>query len=330
MVSWAFRVHGFEKNLNEPEFNPFSNNPTQSPMKPANASPILEAIDITKRYGAITAVDHLSLSVPHGICYGLLGPNGAGKTTLVEIIEGIIVPTSGRILYQGNPRTSSFFEHIGIMFQQTALLALMSVHETLATFKALYPRSMDLDELIRLCYLDDIRNQMNDKISGGQRQRLLLALSLVNQPDLLFLDEPSTGLDPQARRNLWDIVQGVKQQGKTIILTTHYMEEAEQLCDVVAIMDHGRIIAEGRPEQLIKKHTQGINILLPLQAVDRVVRLPSADMTLLGDRVIIQVRDMNETVQRLLADGVDLSSMVVQSPTLETVFLNLTGRQLRE
>ena len=300
------------------------------PNEPMNDTPILEAIDISKRYGALTAVDHLSLSVPHGICYGLLGPNGAGKTTLVEIVEGIIMPTAGRILYQGSPRTNSFFERIGIMFQQTALLAFMTVYETLATFKALYPRSMDIDELIRLCSLEDIRNQINDKISGGQRQRLLLALSLINQPDLLFLDEPSTGLDPQARRNLWDIVASVKQQGKTIVLTTHYMEEAEQLCDVVAIMDHGRIIAEGPPERLIKQHTEGINILLPLDTADRVAQLPSSRVARLGDKAIIQVRDMNETIQKLLADGVDLSNMVVQSPTLETVFLNLTGRQLRE
>jgi ABC-2 type transport system ATP-binding protein len=293
-------------------------------------TPILEAIEITKRYGSITAVDHLSLSVPHGVCYGLLGPNGAGKTTLVEIIEGIIMPSSGRVLYQGIQRTASFFERIGIMFQQTALLAFMSVHETLSTFKALYPRSMDLEELIRMCSLSDIRNQINDKISGGQRQRLLLALSLINQPDLLFLDEPSTGLDPQARRNLWDIVESVKQQGKTIILTTHYMEEAEQLCDIVAIMDHGRIIAEGSPEQLIKKHTRGVNIILPRESVGDDSKIPPTSRLAVGDRIVIQVEDMNNAIQELLAGGVDLTHMAVQSPTLETVFLNLTGRQLRE
>jgi ABC-2 type transport system ATP-binding protein len=293
--------------------------------------PILEAIDIVKRYNStVTAVDNLSVSIPQGICYGLLGPNGAGKTTLVEIIEGIIDPTSGRILYQGRPRTGSFFERIGIMFQQTALLSFMNVYETLTTFQSLYPSSMDIEELIRLCYLEDIRKQLNDKISGGQRQRLLLALALINQPDLLFLDEPSTGLDPQARRNLWDIVESVKQQGKTIILTTHYMEEAQQLCDIVAIMDHGRIIAEGPPSQLIQQHTQGINILLPRDAAGDIAKLPASEVTSLDGRIIVQVKDMNATVKNLLAAGIDLSTMMVQSPTLETVFLNLTGRRLRD
>jgi ABC-2 type transport system ATP-binding protein len=294
-------------------------------------TPILEAIDIVKQYnGALTAVDGLSISIPQGICYGLLGPNGAGKTTLVEIIEGIIDPTSGRILYQGKPRTSSFFEKIGIMFQQTALLSFMSVYETLTTFQSLYRSSMDVEDLIRLCYLEDIRKQLNDKISGGQRQRLLLALALINQPDLLFLDEPSTGLDPQARRNLWDIVEGVKQQGKTIFLTTHYMEEAQQLCDIVAIMDHGRIIAQGPPEQLIQQHTQGINILLPPDAADGIAELPVSEVTVSDSQIIVQVKDMNATIKNLLSVGIDLSTMTLQSPTLETVFLNLTGRHLRD
>ncbi|RJQ87961.1 MAG: ABC transporter ATP-binding protein [Desulfobacteraceae bacterium] len=292
--------------------------------------PIIEANNITKRYGALTAVENLDLKVPSGVCFGLLGPNGAGKTTLVEIIEGIIAPTSGRILYQGKPRTASFFERIGIMFQQTALLSFMSVYETLRTFQSLYPQYVDIEELIQMCSLEEIRKQLNDKISGGQRQRLLLALALINQPALLFLDEPSTGLDPQARRNLWDLVEGVKQQGKTIILTTHYMEEAQQLCDVVAIMDHGRIIAEGPPEELIKQHTQGINIILPADAAGSVSEWPMAEAAAVNNRIIIQVKDMNATIQKLLAAGIDLSRMDVQSPTLETVFLNLTGRQLRD
>jgi ABC-2 type transport system ATP-binding protein len=293
-------------------------------------TPILEAIEITKRYGTVTAVDHLNLAVPKGVCFGLLGPNGAGKTTLVEIIEGIIAPTSGHVLYQGRPRAASFFERIGIMFQQTALLSFMTVQETLATFQSLYPHSIDIEELIRLCYLEDIRKQLNDKISGGQRQRLLLALALVNQPDLLFLDEPSTGLDPQARRNLWDIVANIKRQGKTIILTTHYMEEAEQLCDIIAIMDHGQMIAQGSPAQLIDQYTEGMHIDLPAECMVNVSELPAADITVLDERAVIQVHDMNRVVQRLLAAGVDLTHMTVHSPTLETVFLNLTGRQLRD
>lgn len=291
---------------------------------------ILEAVGVTKRYGPLTAVDDLTLSVQPGVCLGLLGPNGAGKTTLVEIIEGIITPSAGQVLYRGQPRNASFREKIGIMFQQTALLGFMNVQETLRTFQSLYPRTMEIETLIRLCYLEDIRKQMNDKISGGQRQRLLLALALINQPELLFLDEPSTGLDPQARRNLWDIVQNVKREGKTIILTTHYMEEAQQLCDIVAIMDHGRIIALGSPEQLIAQYTQGIHIILPADSVKHLPSQGPLAAQAVDDRGVIQVKDMNLAVQRLIEAGVDLTHMVVETPTLETVFLNITGRQLRD
>jgi ABC-2 type transport system ATP-binding protein len=216
------------------------------------------------------------------------------------------------------------------MFQQTALLAFMNVYETLAAFHALYHKAYDLEALIRLCYLDDIRKQLNDRISGGQRQRLLLALALINKPQLLFLDEPSTGLDPQARRNLWDIVNRVRQEGRTIILTTHYMDEAQQLCDIVAIMDNGKIIAQGTPQALIDRHTQGINILLPPENADIITSKTPFEVTLLADRVIVKVTDMNLAIQTLLEAKVDLTHMGVQSPNLETVFLNLTGRKLRE
>ncbi len=291
---------------------------------------IIEAVDITKQYGKITAVDHLSLAVPQGICFGLLGPNGAGKTTLIEIIEDIISPTSGTVLYQGQNRTSTFREQIGIMFQQTALLAFMTVHETLRTFQSLYSQSHDIDELIALCHLGDIRQQMNDKISGGQRQRLLLALALINKPNLLFLDEPSTGLDPQARRNLWDIVHTVKQQGKTIILTTHYMEEAQQLCDEIAIMEHGKILVQGTPGELISQYGGGINILLPRKSMMNDLDKIPFDTELRGHHLVIRVDEMNQAVDALLNAGVDLTHMEVQAPNLETVFLNLTGHRLRD
>ncbi|MCJ8502005.1 ABC transporter ATP-binding protein [Desulfatitalea alkaliphila] len=298
-------------------------------MKTTTA-PILECRGIIQRYGRLTAVDDLSLAVPPGICFGLLGPNGAGKTTLIEILEDIIRPTAGEVFYLGKPRTSLFRQQIGIMFQQTALLAFMTVQETLATFHKLFDKAYDLEELIRLCHLDDIRKQLNDKISGGQRQRLLLALALINQPELLFLDEPSTGLDPQARRNLWDIVHQVRSQGKTIILTTHYMDEAQHLCDIVSIMDHGRIIATGSPQQLIARHTRGINITLPPDAAEAITSNAIFQVNRLADRVVLQVTDLNRAIQALLEASVDLTHMSVQSPTLETVFLNLTGRKLRE
>jgi len=293
-------------------------------------TPIIEAVDVTKQYGNLTALDHLNLAVPQGGCFGLLGPNGAGKTTLIEIIEDIIEPTSGRILYQGRSRTAAFREQIGIMFQQTALLAFMNVQETLTTFQSLYSRSYDLGYLIELCHLGDIRHQQNDKISGGQRQRLLLALALINRPSLMFLDEPSTGLDPQARRNLWDIVNNIKSQGKTLILTTHYMEEAHQLCDRVAIMDHGQVIAQGTPNELISRYGGGIHILLPEDSCSAVSgRLPFETQT--SDHTIhIKVDEMNRAIHTLIEAGVDLGHMQVQVPSLEAVFLNLTGRRLRD
>jgi len=292
--------------------------------------PIIEAIDITKQYGAVVAVKNLSLRVPKGCCFGLLGPNGAGKTTLMEIIEDIISPASGQIRFQGQPRTASFREQIGIMFQQTALLAFMTVYETLSTFKSLYRHQAEIQPLMDLCHLNEIRNQLNDKISGGQRQRLLLALALINRPDLLFLDEPSTGLDPQARRNLWDIVDTIKQQGRTIILTTHYMEEAQHLCDEVAIMDQGQIVVQGPPEDLIARHCKGLTIVLPKDSLEQIPTPLPFEATTVADRLLIKSEDIKSVVRALLQAGVDLTHMSVQTPNLETVFLNLTGRHLRD
>jgi ABC-2 type transport system ATP-binding protein len=295
-----------------------------------NNIPIIEAVDVTKQYGQLTAVDHLNLSVPQGGCFGLLGPNGAGKTTLIEIIEDIIAPTSGQVLYLGKARTASYREQIGIMFQQTALLSFMTIEETLTTFQSLYSISYDIEELIELCRLNDIRHQLNDKISGGQRQRLLFALALINQPNLIFLDEPSTGLDPQARRNLWDIIESVKAQGKTILLTTHYMEEAQHLCDDVAIMDHGKIIARGSPNRLIDAHGGGLSIVLPKSEYGIAVEQMPYHIKKTDGRFEIRIEDMNLVIGHLLKAGVDLTRMRVQTPNLEKVFLNLTGRRLKE
>jgi ABC-2 type transport system ATP-binding protein len=295
-----------------------------------NNIPIIQAVEITKKYGKLMAVDHLNLAIPQGSCYGLLGPNGAGKTTLIEIIEDIIEPTSGRVLYRGSRRTAAFREQIGIMFQQTALLNFMTVEETLATFQSLYSLSYEIGYLIDLCHLGDIRHQQNDKISGGQRQRLLLALALINRPSLIFLDEPSTGLDPQARRNLWDIVNEIKAQGKTIILTTHYMEEAHQLCDQVAIMDNGQIIAQGPPNDLISQYGGGIHIVLPEESCAAVSGQLPFEIVTADHTIQIKVDEMNRAVETLIRAGVDLNRMQVQVPSLEAVFLNLTGRRLRE
>ena len=291
---------------------------------------LLEVINLVKKYNSLVAVNGASFSVEKGVCFGLLGPNGAGKTTTIEVIEDVIRPTSGDIIYKGKPRTASFKDEVGIQFQTTSLLSFLTVRETLETFQSLYRKTADIDKLVEMCHLGDFQHQYNDKISGGQRQRFLLAMALINQPELLFLDEPSTGLDPQARRNLWDLIQQIKKEGRTIILTTHYMEEAQYLCDEIAIMDYGKIIARGTPQELIKQHSPEITVIVPagniVHALDR-LPLPYRKV---NHSVEIKTSDVNSCVDLLISLGVDLANLTVRSPSLESVFLNLTGRQLRE
>ena len=211
----------------------------------------LEARNLVKQYPGVLAVDGVSFSVPEGTCFGLLGPNGAGKTTTVEIIEGVTRATSGEVYYYGEIAGDRFRQETGIQFQNTALQDHITVQETLEMFQALYERKADLEHVIEQCSLGDLLDRDNRKLSGGQRQRLLLAVALVNQPKLVFLDEPTTGLDPQARRNFWTLVKNIRAEGATIVLTTHYMDEAHVLCDEIAIMDEGKIITQGSPEQLL-------------------------------------------------------------------------------
>ena len=291
---------------------------------------LLEVKNLVKRYGRTEAVRGVSFSIPQGTCVGLLGPNGAGKTTTIEVIEDIIAPTEGEILYKGRPRTDTFRAEVGILFQQTALLSFLTVHETLTTFQKLYTKTADLQELIAMCHLQDFLNQYNDRISGGQRQRFMLALALVNKPELVFLDEPSTGLDPQARRNLWEIVENIKAGGRTIVLTTHNMEEAQALCDEIAIMDDGRIIARGSPAELIKRHCGGVTVELPMTSFNPSLPPLSVPFQVVQDRIEVMTDDLNGFVAELVAKNVNLKDMAVRSPNLEDVFLTLTGRQLRE
>jgi ABC-2 type transport system ATP-binding protein len=291
---------------------------------------ILEVKNLVKRYKSITAVDGVSFAIAEGACFGLLGPNGAGKTTTVEIIEEIIAPTSGQVLFDGGPRGPAFCQQVGIMFQKTALLDYLTVAEALETFQGLYPTSTDLAALMELCHLHEIKKRYHDRLSGGQRQRLLLALALINQPRLIFLDEPSTGLDPQARQDLWRIIQCLKAEGRTVVLTTHYMEEAQTLCDDIAIMDNGRIIARGSPRQLIERHCYGFSVILPAGTLDP-DRCPArCFLHQRGDHQEIQARDLNDCLAGLLAAGVNLNQIAVRSPNLEDVFIKLTGRHLRE
>ncbi|MGB5750277.1 MAG: ABC transporter ATP-binding protein [Desulfobacterales bacterium] len=291
---------------------------------------LLEVNNLVKKYKTVAAVNGASFNVEQGICFGLLGPNGAGKTTTIEVIEDVIPPTAGDIFYKGKPRTASFKDEVGIQFQTTSLLSFLTVRETLETFQSLYRNAADIDNLVELCHLGEFQHQYNDRISGGQRQRFLLAMALINQPELLFLDEPSTGLDPQARRNLWDLIQQIRQEGKTIILTTHYMEEAQYLCDEIAIMDYGKIIARGTPQELIKQHSPEMTVILPINSLDHTVdRLP-LPYRKVHDTVEIKTKDVNSCLNLLISQNVDLSDLTIRSPSLESVFLNLTGRQLRE
>lgn len=292
--------------------------------------PLLDMIDIRKHYKQLCAVDGVSLAISPGSCFGLLGPNGAGKTTLVEIVEDIIAPTSGTVLYKGKRRAAQFRQEVGIMFQQTALLSYLTVAETLETFSRLYDNTETIDYLVQLCHLGEVKNQLNDKISGGQKQRLLLALSLLNRPDLVFLDEPSTGLDPQARRNLWDIINAVKSQGRTVVLTTHYMEEAEKLCDDIAILDKGKIISRGAPHEMIHTHCRRATVSVPKDRFPEKIGDLQGFVRERGERIQIRTENVNAVVGQLLSNGVDMRGVNVKTPTLEDVFLKLTGRSLRE
>jgi ABC-2 type transport system ATP-binding protein len=291
-------------------------------------NPLLEVRNLVKHYPQVNAVNGVSFFLETGRCFGLLGPNGAGKTTTVEILEGIHAPTAGEILYKGEPLGKRFRNEAGIMFQSTALQDFITVRETLEMFARLYPRHANLELLIQRCHLHEFLDRDNRQLSGGQRQRLLLAIALVNDPDLLFLDEPTTGLDPQARRNFWDLIDTIKDEGKTILLTTHYMDEAYVLCDEIAIMDHGKIIAQGGPEQLLKAHFNDVILQIPAEAIAEPATLPYP--THRHNSVIeITTSDVNRTIEVLLERKISLSGLQVRSRNLDDLFLELTGKSLR-
>jgi ABC-2 type transport system ATP-binding protein len=291
--------------------------------------PILEVRKVAKQYPTVNAVDGVSFAVPEGICFGLLGPNGAGKTTTIEIMEGILQPTSGEVLYRGEPAGARFREEAGILFQKTALQDFLTVRQTLAMFRGLYDRGLDVEEVIRLCALEKLADRDNRKLSGGQQQRLLLAVALVNDPSILFLDEPTTGLDPQARRNFWELIQSIKARKKTIILTTHYMDEAEILCDDIAIMDGGHIIARGGPRQLLQEHFEEVLLELPRNDFPDNARHLVTKVIESADRVEIATQDLETTLRKLMDAHVSLQNLRIRPPNLEDLFLELTGKELR-
>jgi ABC-2 type transport system ATP-binding protein len=291
--------------------------------------PILEVLDLVKQYPSVTAVNGVSFAVPEGTCFGLLGPNGAGKTTTVEIMEGILPPTSGEVRYRGEPLGASFREEAGILFQKTALQDFLTVRQSVALFRGLYQRGLEVDEVLELCALEKLSHRDNRKLSGGQQQRLLLAIALVNDPKVLFLDEPTTGLDPQARRNFWELVESIKARRKTIILTTHYMEEAQLLCEEIAIMDRGRIIAQGAPERLLREHFAEVLIELPRQEFPELARRLPLKLMEASDRVEISTHDLDGTLKALIEARVPLRNLRIRPANLEDLFLELTGKELR-
>ncbi len=311
---------------------------------PDLAAPIIDVRGLVKRYGALAAVDGVDLTVRAHEIFGILGPNGAGKTTTLEMVEGLREPDAGSISIAGIDVVAdpaAVKRVIGVQLQTTALFDHLSARELVRLFAALSDGDASrerADELIALVSLQEKADSYADQLSGGQRQRLSIALALVNDPTVIFLDEPTTGLDPQARRNLWGLIDGLRASGKTVVLTTHYMDEAEALCDRVAVMDHGRIIACDSPLALI----QSLAVVATIQArlgepiePARLGELPEAlEVVIHGDQLTITTRDVQQTLGALLhradALGLRLANLATSQATLEDVFLTLTGRSLRE
>jgi ABC-2 type transport system ATP-binding protein len=306
--------------------------------------PALVLHGLRKAYKDVIAVDGLDLEVRPGECFGLLGPNGAGKTTTIEICEGLNVPDAGEVrvlgqTWQSDPQ--ALRERLGISLQETQFSEKLTVAETLQLFRSFYRRPRPLEAVLDAVQLGEKRNGRVGQLSGGQKQRLALACALVADPEIFFLDEPTTGLDPQSRRQLWELIEGVKAAGKTVVLTTHYMEEAERLCDRVAIVDHGKIIALGTPRELIAglgaQHVVEFRVGEGAGAVadEELMALDGAQSVRRRDgSYLLESAQAHRTVPALLAllgaRGLPLAELSTHSATLEDVFVHLTGRQLRD
>jgi ABC-2 type transport system ATP-binding protein len=298
---------------------------------------------LRKNYDDVRAVDGLDLEVRAGECFGLLGPNGAGKTTTIEICEGLNTPDEGEVEVLGmrwgsNPLELQ--ERIGISLQETQLAEKITVEETVNLFRSFYRNARPLGEVIDAVQLGEKRKSRVGQLSGGQKQRLALALALVSDPELFFLDEPTTGLDPQSRRQLWELMATFRTRGRTVLITTHYMEEAERLCDRVAIVDHGKVIALGTPNELIA--TLGAQYVVEFGLAEGAT-VAEADLAGLGGVVAVrnedgrwrlQVAELHTVVPSLLSllerKGAPLTELRTHAPTLEDVFVSLTGRHLRD
>ena len=305
------------------------------------AAPAIAVRDVRKAYGDVRAVDGVSFEVRPGEIFGLLGPNGAGKTTTMEMLEGLHPPDSGELLVLGldvSRQAAAIKERIGVQLQTAALFPQLTVAEVLALFASFYARRVPIERLIADLDLEEKRGAQTKNLSGGQRQRLSVALALVNDPAVVFLDEPTTGLDPAARRGLWQLILGLKEQGRTVLLTTHYLEEAEAICDRVAIMDHGRILDIGTSTELIGRrfHERAIQFdAIDGFTDDRLGRLRDVKRVAHEDgTTLLYTSDVPATIAALLAAtsaaGVEPDNLLVRRATLEDVFLELTGRALRD
>lgn len=297
---------------------------------------------LVKRFEDLVAVDGIDLDIEGGECFGLLGPNGAGKTTTVEILEGLQRADDGEVevlgIRWGSGRDHELRSRLGVQLQETQLADKLTVEEVVRLFRSFYPSGRGVDEMLSLLGLEAKRRGRFHKLSGGQKQRLALACALVGDPDLLFLDEPTTGLDPQARHRIWDVVRDFRDAGGAVLLTTHYMDEATQLCDRVAIIDHGRIIAEGTPaaliesldaEQILELRTKGD---LELEQLDDLEGISQATLSDGGARLrITRIADaLPALMTRLEQLGLELEELTTKQPSLEDVFVSLTGRSLRD
>lgn len=306
-------------------------------------APAVRCRGLRKRYGDVRAVDGLDLDVAWGECFGLLGPNGAGKTTAVEILEGLLAPDEGEVSILGHDwggGAAELRQRVGVALQETHLPERLTVAETLRLFRTFFREGPTVDELVRLVQLGPKRNARVRHLSGGQRQRLAVACALAGRPELLFLDEPTTGLDPQSRHALWDIVEHFLAGGGTVVLTTHYMEEAARLSHRVGIMDSGRIIAQGTPAELVAslgaEHVVELTLAerasLDLDTLGRVPGVTSA--TARAGAIAVTVREVHRTLPAVLAElsrqEVRVTDLRTHSATLEDVFIELTGRSLRD
>ena len=300
----------------------------------------ITADGIRQRYGDVQAVDGVSLTVETGEFYGILGPNGAGKTTTLEILEGIRKPDEGRIELLGLapwPRNKELLPRIGVQFQASSFFNRLTARETIRTFASFYGvGSRRADLMLERVGLSESASVMTDKMSGGQAQRLSIACALAHDPELVFLDEPTTGLDPQARRNLWDLLRDINAEGRTVVLTTHYMDEAEILCDRVSVMDHGKVLRTGAPAALVREIDDTVRVsvesgLLPVESARELLAAAGAETASVeDDGVSLAVSTRSPApVLAVLAEHGALRGLEVRGATLEDVFLQLTGREYR-